>query len=487
MNGLSIAGILALTCFLAGCATAPPRDVEKLNLAFPNGWQERASQKPIPDTSWVESFHDPKLTALVDEALLENRNLQTFAGRIKSAEATAIIAGAPAKPQVSGRFDGSRNSRNFIGFPFGGGGGRVVQTSLSNSFGLALNISWEIDLWGRVRAARRAALADLEATTSDYESARLSLAAQTAKVWFALLAEEEQRRLARTALVIFRETEETIRAEFEQGIDRLGGDIAAELQLAMADVETARSNVYLRDDTTEELRRQLEVLLGRYPTGDLASGGRLPGVPGRPPAGIPSEVLDRRPDLVAAERRLAAADKRVLEARRSLLPTISLTGSYGTSTPEISEILNGDFTVWNIANNLAQPLLDGRRLLQSIEVRKAEADVALAEFQQTALTAFQEVETALSSEKHLTSRQSALQEAVRLQRGALDRARANYREGTGDVLTILRAQQQLIQSESTLIEVRRARLENRVDLHLALGGSFEPHPPEGESSPSGKP
>lgn len=466
------AGAAILALLAAGCATPPPRDVSRVDLPIPEGWTERASSKPLPDTSWVESFRDPRLQALVSEALQENRNLRTFASRVRSAEATAIIAGAPARPRVSANYDASRAARNFIGLPIPGTNGDGVLSSLSNTFGLALNISWEIDLWGRIQAARRAALADLEASAADYEAARLSLAAQTAKVWFGLLAEEEQRRLARTALVIFQETEETIQAEFEGGINR-GQDVAAQLQLAKADVEIARADLYLRGDNTASLRKQLEVLLGRYPSGELASGASLPAVPGSPPAGVPCELLDRRPDLVAAERRLAAADKRILEAKRSLLPAISITGSYGTSTAEFSDLLNSDFIAWNVANGIAQPILEGRRLRQTVKLRQAEAESALASFQDTALTAFREVETALSSEQYLAKRQAALEDAVRLRRGALDRARANYREGTGDVLTILQSQQQLILAETALINVRRGRLENRVDLHLSLGGGFE--------------
>ncbi|MEO0446144.1 MAG: TolC family protein, partial [Verrucomicrobiota bacterium] len=210
----------------------------------------------------------------------------------------------------------------------------------------------------------------------------------------------------------------------------------------------------------------------------IAPGQSLPSVPGSPPAGVPSTVLERRPDLLAAERRLAAADKRVIEAKRSLLPAISITGSYGTSTPDLSEILNSDFNVWNIANGIAQPILDGQRLRQTVKVREADQEQALANYQQTALTAFQEVETALASEKYLRGQEEALTNAVSLLRGALSRARNNYAEGTGDVLTILRAQQQFIQSETNLINVRRARLDNRVDLHLALGGSFQSLPRE---------
>ncbi|MEM7013855.1 MAG: TolC family protein, partial [Verrucomicrobiota bacterium] len=155
-----------------------------------------------------------------------------------------------------------------------------------------------------------------------------------------------------------------------------------------------------------------------------------------------------------------------------LLPTISLTGNYGHSTPELEEILNSDFTVWTFASGVAQPIIEGHRLRQTVKQRQAQADAALANYQQTALVAFQEVEEALASESYLQQRATALARAVELSQSALDRARDDYQGGVGDILTLLRAQEQLILSESALIDARRARLDNRIDLHTALGGDF---------------
>ncbi|MEM0969973.1 MAG: TolC family protein, partial [Verrucomicrobiota bacterium] len=170
-----------------GCATSPERDFTAVDLPVPPGWDERASQKPVSDTNWVTSFRDAKLESVVSEALEQNRDLQAVATRIQSSQATAVIAGADAKPRVTGSFDGQRLQRNFIGFPTGGGPAEA-RASISNTFGLSLNMNWEIDLWGRVRAGKSAALADWEATIADVEAAKLSLVGQTAKVWFAVLA-----------------------------------------------------------------------------------------------------------------------------------------------------------------------------------------------------------------------------------------------------------------------------------------------------------
>lgn len=467
---------------LAGCVTSPEPDYEKLGLKIPDGWAERAASKPLADAKWVTTFHDPKLKQLVDEALENNYDLKGTAARIRQARSNVTIAGADRKPQVRGEFTGARNQRNFIGFPRGIAGGpqpgavETVQSNLNNDFGLDLNLSWELDLWGRVAAAKSASLAELQASEADYRAAQLSIASQTAKGWFALIAAKEQTELSERALQIFNQTKEIIRTEFEKG---LGENAAGELQLALADVENSRAAVYQRQEQLMRSNKLLEVILGRYPSSELRSASRLPTMPGAPPAGIPAELLERRPDLVSAERRLSASDKRVVQAKRSLLPAVTLTGAYGTSTEELSDIFDTDFTVWSIAGRAAQPLLDGKRLRATVELREAEAEASLANFEQTALTAFREVEEALAADAFQAKRVSALQKAVALGRDALDRARDDYVGGVGDVLTLLRAQQQLINSESALIDARRQRLDNRVDLHVALGGDFRSHePPE---------
>ncbi len=470
------------TLLLAGCVTTPEPDYEKLGLKIPEGWTERAANKPMADAEWVTTFRDPKLKQIVDEALANNYDLKSTAARIRQARSNVIIAGADRKPQVSGEFDGVRTQRNFIGFPRGTSGTttdgaapvETVQTTLSNSFGLDLNLTWELDLWGRVAAAKSASLAELQASEADFRAAQLSIASQTAKGWFALIAAKEQTELSERALQIFNQTQEIIRTEFEKG---LGENAAGELQLALADVENSRAAVYQRQEELMRSNKLLEVILGRYPSSELRSASRLPSMPGAPPAGIPAELLERRPDLVAAERRLSASDERIVQAKRSLLPAVTLTGAYGTSTEDLSDIFDTDFTVWSIAGRAAQPLLDGKRLRATVQLREAEAEAALANFEQTALTAFREVEEALAADSYQAKRVAALQKAVALGRDALDRARDDYVGGVGDVLTLLRAQQQLINSESALIDARRQRLDNRVDLHVALGGDFRSHEP----------
>ncbi|MCB1077775.1 MAG: efflux transporter outer membrane subunit, partial [Verrucomicrobiae bacterium] len=440
---------------------------------------EKSPDPVLAGRDWVGTFGDDRLGALVDEALDHNKDLRAAAARIEMAEANARIVGASFAPQVDGKFRGARQKRNFIGFPIfggnegsGGGGGDTVSSNLNNEFGLSLDLSWEIDLWGRIRAGQSAALSELQATEADRAAADLSIAGQVTRAWFGLLEAREQVVLAEKTLEIFQKTEQAVRDRFNAGIGEAGQNLASQLRLAMVDIETARANLESRREAVKLAARQIEVLLGRYPAGSLESGHALPKMPSAPPAGMPGDLLDRRPDLHASERRLAAADRRLVEAKRALLPAISLSGSAGTSSEQIEDLLNSDFSIWSLAGNAAQPILNGGRLREGVVLRRAQVKQAAAEFEKTALTAFAEVENALTTGESLAARESALRKAADLAGEAYRSSSEEFAAGTGDLLTMLTAQDRWFLQQSRLIAIRRERLDNRVALHLALGGGF---------------
>lgn len=479
---------LAALALLPACeTTAPPDARHNATVRAPAHWVAGPTYRPahVPDHHWVASFNDSNLTGFVESVLAHNKDLKAAQSRIEIARANARIVGADLYPQISGNFSGRRDLQNFIGLPFPGGGNNGVLSSRSNQFGLSLDMSWELDLWGRIAAAKKAAIADFEASQFDRSTAELSLAGQAAKAWFALAEARDQVELSRRAISIFSKTENSIRDRFEAGVAANGQSSASQLLLAQADVTTAKDSLASRRELVGRTSRQLEVLAGEYPAGRAGSSARLPSYPGRVPTGLPATLLDRRPDLAAAERRMAAADERLFEARRSLLPAISLTGKFGTASEDISDLLDGTFSVWSIAGNLAQPIVQGGRLRANVKKKDAELQLAAAEFEQSALTAFGEVENALAAEKFFTDRIAALVQTVRLTEKAYDRSLEEFQNGTGDLLTVLSAQQRLFTSRSQLLSVRRLRLDNRVDLYLALGGSFDPKelPPEKSPSP----
>lgn len=458
--------LLLSSLLMFGCVAKPPASsIGKVKGKAPSVWSATRQARSGVDTQWVRRFGDSRLNGLVNEALRSNHDMRIAAERVKRAGEAARVAGATSKPQVSFSADGDRRKNIFVGFPFGG-------SQISETYGVDLKIDWEPDIWGAARAGKSAALAEWQAGGQDYRAARASLAAQVSKAWFALAEANQQVALAREALSIRKKTETAVRERFERDLREQGGS-ASQLRLAQTDVASAKAELSSRQGALETARRQLEVLVGRYPSGKLSGRHALPRVPATPPAGLPSELLLRRPDILAAERRYSATVKRIKEAKLTLFPSFKLTGTSGTTTDSLSKILNSDFGVWSIGANLTHAILTGGRVHSEIRVRKSNQREALATLHKTVLNAFGEVEQALASDRWLRKRENEMYEALKLARDAASAAEDDYRDGNGDVLTLFTAQTRRIQLESQYVSLRRVRLTNRVDLHLALGGGFK--------------
>lgn len=461
---------------LSSCVVKPPGSRMDDAGNAPGAWTATAEGRAGVDDRWVERFGGRQLRRLVAEAYRSNRDLQAAAARVERAATTAKGAGAAARPQIDAALSGSRDKRNFLGFPFaagggGGGGAPPVLSSISDTFGAQLNLSWEIDLWGRIRAGEQAAMADLQAEGFRYRGARASLAAQVVRVWLTLAEAREQIALAKEALEARRKVSELVRDRFERAT---GGEqaSASQLRLAESDVATAKATLDEWRGELDAARRQLEILLGRYPSGRAEAAAELPNLTEFPPVGLPSELLLRRPDILAAERNLAAAGKRRDVAKRAFYPSFSLTGSAGRSTSELGDILDSDFGVWSIAGQAAQPILRGGELRAQLAVRDAEEREALADLQQVVLDGFGEVETALAADRFLAARLAAITRAHELAVEAVEAGESDFALGTIDVLTLLSAQTRKIDLASQRITLQRLRLNNRVTLHLALGGDY---------------
>lgn len=460
--------LLALAVLLlAGCASAPSRVEPEIGVELPGDWVAAPAPEETLEEYWWSDFEDSGLKALIEEALENNRDLLAAAARVEAARAQARIAGADQSPDVSAGLNASRRKQNFIGLPIPGGEGQVLSTK-TTTVGLSLDVSWEVDLWGRIRAGAAAALADAQAARADYEAARLSLSGQTAKLWFALVESRQQLELARQTLDSFEDAAEWIRGRYEAGLRP-----SVDLRLALANVHGAEAAVQARLGEIEILERQVEVLLGRYPVGGLPEVSTLPHLPGPIPAGLPAEILSRRPDLAAAERRVVAADSRLAQARRSLYPRLSLTGSVGSSSTELGDLLDGDFSVWSIAGGLLQPVFQGGRLRANVQLSEARTREAVSSFAGAALQAFSEVESTLAVDSLLEERERALADATEQSVAARALTERRYAAGIENVFGVLDAQRRAFDAESALLTVRRLRLDNRVDLYLALGGGFD--------------
>lgn len=462
------ASAIAVAALLGACALESPASRMGEGGDVPGSWASTREARAGVDRQWVRGLGGGGLASLVDEALRSNPDLKAAAARVDQAAAVAKVTGAGRFPTLGAGGRATRQKQNFVGLPIGGGG---VLSSVSDSFGVSLDAAWEVDVWGRVKAGAEAAVADAQAQRMTYEAARTSLAAQVAKAWLAVAESNEQVALAGRAVKAREESEDAVRGRYERAMAEEGGS-AAQVRLAQSDLAATRAELDRRRGERDQALRQLELLLGRYPAAKVTEATELPPMPPPPPVGLPSELLLRRPDIMDAERRLAAAGMRVKEAELARFPSISLTGSLGTSTDELGKILGSDYGVWSLGGSLTQPVFQGGRIRGEIERAGAAEREAVANLQRVVLGAFGEVEQALSAEIFLKRRETELASAADLARDAASRAAEEFRAGTGDVLTYLASQNREVETAAQLVALRRLRLANRVDLHLALGGNF---------------
>ena len=459
--------VLLSTLALVGCTRQLPPPEHTFRLIAPDQWSG-GDLAPVPaGTDWWTYFGNVELERLVAEALEGNHDLRAAAARIETARQDAIVAGVPLLPDANVTINRSQQRQNFIGFPIPGRENTVLSTTSTN-YGLRLNASWEPDLWGRIRSGETAAVTNTRIRFADLLAARLSLSGQVARTWFAAVEAERQVDLAEATLESFRFSSERVRARFQGGLRP-----ALDLRLALAEVARAEASLEQRREQRDRRVRQLESLMGRYPEGDYALGADLPALPEVVPGGLPAELVHRRPDLVAAELQLVAADTRIAAAQADLRPRFSLTWGTGTSSGSLIDLIDNDLFVWNFVGNLVQPLFNNGRLKATVARNESQAEEAVANYESRLLQSYREVESALAAEEVLARRERALEEAVLHSSAARTLAEQRYQAGLTGIVTVLAAQRTAYNSESQLLGIRRTRLDNRVDLHLALGGGFD--------------
>ncbi|NRB26104.1 MAG: efflux transporter outer membrane subunit [Roseibacillus sp.] len=461
----SMVAVFGLAVLAAGCAVRPPESrISKVSAGVPERWIASKAARAGIDQDWIKRFGDSQLVALVDESMKNNPDLRVAAERIRRAEAVARLSGAARRVQVSGQITGQLQKQRFPGFPL------KLGSNTAEVYGASLDVNWELDLWGRLRATQRAEIADQEAQEQDYRAARVSMAAQLAKAWFALGEANEQIGLAQGAILVRDKTARSIRERFAGALE---GGLASQLRLAETDLAGSRAALARWEAERERALRQVELLVGRYPKGGSLSRRILPRAPASPPAGLASELLLRRPDILAAERRYAAAGSRFKAARLARYPSFSLTGRRGTSTDALHEVLDSRFGVWSLSGGVIQPLLSGGRLRQEAKIAGHDEEIALRELQRSVLRGFGEVEQALVAEEYFSKRERAEAESARSAREAAEAAIVDFAGGAVEALTLLSAQDRQVQTAFQLASLRRMRLDNRVNLHLALGGDFK--------------
>lgn len=472
--------IVLVLVLSAGCASMPEVDRLSAGVPIPGAWSASVTDIDAPvDEEWLASFRDPRLSGLVHEALAHNHDLGIADALLESARARSGMAGSERLPRLDAGME--RTGGRAVSDT-----GHEVEKIHERSHTLGLTMSWEIDLWGRLADLVRAADAEALAAEKDYKAVRLSLAGQVARSWFSCVEAHLQTGLARQNIESYERSLARIRGLYHAGVAT-----ALDLHLALAELAASREMLHDWEDRSSSERQSLQLLLGRYPDAAVDAAGDLPDLGLGVPAGLPADLLERRPDIRAARERLLAADWRLSGAEKLLMPCLTLSSSAGTSSRDLMNVLDADRAVYSLMAGITQPLYAGGRIEAGIREADAEARRARLEYGKTVLAALGEVERALDAETHIRSRIDALGEAAYQADRAAALALDQYASGTGDMVTVLESRRRVIQARSELRAAREELLANRIDLHLALGGSFEgtgvgPDPDKTLSSTEGR-
>ncbi len=460
------AGIVLGFLALGACSSVPsvpslsgqPEAIFPVAPDAPEVWAASGVAGETPKTDWLSQFDDEKLVALVNEALSANPSIRSQFYAVEATRAQARSTYGRTLPSLSGSASAGGTSNYIESID-----SRVDDTT----FGVGLDLSWDIDLWGRLRAGINAAEADLVASEADLASARLALAAQTASAWFDLNAALAQERVAV-------ETFEARSRALELTERRLSRGLASALDVRTARTTqaSAEASIAAQRQASQNASRRLEILLGRYPSAELDALAELPELSAIPPSGNPTLLLTRRPDIAAAEARVMAAGLRAEQARLAMLPSLRLTGSVSTTETDISDALDPTRVAARLIAGLAAPIFNGGSLDADRDAAVASARAAVENYAATTLTAWREVEDALAADTLLALQEDAQFRALEEARLAEELATRQYTNGLVSIFNLIDSQTRRLSAESSLISARSARASNRVSFHLALGGGL---------------
>ncbi|MEQ1592048.1 MAG: efflux transporter outer membrane subunit [Thiobacillaceae bacterium] len=449
---------------LSGCFSLPK--IRQPDPELPAAWPEGQAQAVVA-SDWWTSYNDPVLNSLEDEALVHNADIRLAAARIDEARANLGLAKADQYPSAQIGINAGRTKATEVGsFP--------IPSPINNDFRANLQAVYEVDLWGRYRKASEAARADMLSTEYAREVVRLSLASDVAKGYFALRALDAQLDLTTQTMTNRKDAIDLQQLRFDNGLSSELDLRQAEAELASTDASAAQVKQAVRQ---QELA--LAVLLGRSPRAivedQVARGSILSALTNPPavPAGLPSDLLARRPDLRQAEQNLLATQARIGEAKAKLFPDLSLTGNLGSESKRLADLFSGPATVWGLTASLVQTVYNAGRTESALQAADARQTQALVNYDQAVQGAFREVLNALVAQRQLRELVDADQRRIDALSKASELADLRYKNGIDNYLLVLDAQRSLYQAQQNTIDARRAQLSATADLFKALGGGWD--------------
>jgi NodT family efflux transporter outer membrane factor (OMF) lipoprotein len=450
---------LSMLLLLGACSIQKPmtgkalRDQALPQVSIPNQFSVNAPSGPALDQAWLKQFNDIELNELVAEALKNHPDIRVMAARRLQAQALIDAAGGAQYPGVG---------------VIGNTGGRVGSSG-SGLTGYYIGANWELDLWGRVRNQVAGAQQNARALNAEQEAAQLSLIGTLTKtVWLARGLQEQARLAQENADAATRYAELTVIRE------QIGASSKNDVAQASANAAQSKEGALIAKQSRDQALRAVEILVGRYPHATPLKTTQLPALPPPVAAGIPADILERRPDIIAAEARVNSAFYAAAEKRVARLPKISLTAGFGYINSQVFSLINGPTSSLGVGANVMMPLFQGGAIEAQIAYQNAEAQAALANYGKVVLNAFGDVENALNGEMTWRERTIQLQTQLREQKQILQNTEQEFIIGRIDQRQI---QQQKIKTNTTEINFRQGQVDaltQRVNLYLALGGSPTP-------------
>lgn len=457
-----------VTCLVMnGCALAPtPSQGEMIKKALPAdtkipaAWKSLDSQQfPIGEVEndWLKSFNDPSLDSIVSEAIRYNPDLVIAAERVRAAQQNIVVVGAALLPRI-GAVAGGRTT-------FSEG----VNSESSNM--TYIGASWEIDVWGKLRSEQAASSESFRATEMDYAGARQSLVATVARAWYTAIEAHRLVLLAQQRVSLYTNLLNLVEVRVSAG-----KDTDLDLTAMQANVDSAKADLDSAENSYSQIRRSLELLLGRYPAAEIAVAKEFPELTPLPNTGAPAQILGRRPDLIAAEKKVLAAFRTTESAKLALLPALRLTFLGGDIDDPALALLKLNPWLATGAVGAYLPIYEGGSIRAKIKIASAQESIAVAQYGSTVLKAFSEVESALFNEQYLVKRVSSTRQAALNRSNAVNIATTQYKVGRRDLLWVANLQEAQLTSEAELIRNNALLRINRIALLSSLGGGYDSNP-----------
>jgi multidrug efflux system outer membrane protein len=461
-------GLLLALLLLSGCMVGP--DYKRPDTATTQGWKNptEAGAANVSER-WWEIYNDPTLNSLEEQGALGSPQLTAAIARVTQARAIARITEADFYPQVTLDPSASRTRTS---------GNRPIQPGtapiayVANDFRVPLDVAYEIDLWGKIRRASESARAQAAAVANAYGTVKISLQSDIAQTYFTIRSLDSEYDILRRAIDFQKQGADLIRARYK-------GGAASELDVVRADAEVAANEAEMVgvERRREELENALAVLIGKQPAEFDLPANPLNILPPAIPVGLPSELLQRRPDVAQAERLLAARNADIGVAQAQYFPSITLTGGIGFESADLSDLVKSSSRIWGVAAGITQPIFDGGRIKGNVDRAKAAYEENLAIYRQQVLIAFQEVETSLSGLRLLSQQAEAESRAVSNSVRASEISVARYRAGLVFFLDVLDAERTRLANQRAATQIQGLQLVTSVGLIKALGGGWNPNDP----------